>query len=136
MSQALWGRDDIQFPRLLCELVANNYDIEATARAMGVGLDDVDQLLERAHEAWEAAKKIPQAHVTARQDLRELKAHIVENAVRMLLDEMVHDMYSNEASNLNNLGMSAQVCALYEGGYTLESYLSRAVERKSDESPD
>jgi hypothetical protein len=58
-KKTLWERDDVQFPRLLSEIIAtqDDLDFEALADAMDLTRDDVVELFERAHMAWEAAKK-------------------------------------------------------------------------------
>lgn len=58
VKPALWGRDDIQFPRLLCEIIATqeNLDIFEIAKSMDLTVDEVNELFDRAHEAWEKAK--------------------------------------------------------------------------------
>jgi len=54
----MWNNNEIQFARLLCELVAANESlaIEDVARSMDLEVEDVDGLFERAHEVFEEAK--------------------------------------------------------------------------------
>ncbi len=52
-----WQNDRVQFARLLTELVANEYDIDAAADSMEISSEELDELFERAHKAWEAAKR-------------------------------------------------------------------------------
>ena len=56
---ALWNDDKVQFARLLCELVANNEDLslEEVAGEMDLGVEDVAEIIQRAVDVWEAAKK-------------------------------------------------------------------------------
>lgn len=60
-----WDRDDIQFPLLLAEISAtqDRLDLKALADSMDLSVDDVIELLERAHVAWAlmAAKVAPPA---------------------------------------------------------------------------
>ena len=60
MSDKLWKRDDIQFPRLLSEIDANVMitpgDFEALCASMDLTKDEVHELFDRAHEAWAKAK--------------------------------------------------------------------------------
>lgn len=53
-----WNDNLTQFARLLCELVANNesLSLEKVAEEMDLELKDVQELLDRAHKTWEAAK--------------------------------------------------------------------------------
>lgn len=55
---SLWERDDIQFARLLCEIVAVQEDlnIPALAESMDLTVDEVNQLFDRADAAWERHK--------------------------------------------------------------------------------
>jgi len=58
----LWSNNEIQFARLLCELMANwvenspSRTIEEVADAMDLTVDDVHDLLDRALEVWEDSK--------------------------------------------------------------------------------
>lgn len=59
-SRTLWERDDLQFPRLLAELMANvEFDddmLRPVAESMDLQLDEVLELFNRAQEAWERIK--------------------------------------------------------------------------------
>ena len=50
----LWLRDDIQFPRLLSEIVAtqDKLDIPCLAESMDLTIDEVGELFDRAQGAW------------------------------------------------------------------------------------
>lgn len=51
----LWSRNEIQFPRLLSEIVATqDLNIPAIAESMDLSVPDVNQLLDRAQVAWES----------------------------------------------------------------------------------
>lgn len=54
-----WERDDLQFPRLLAEIMAtcDQLDIEALARSMDLSVERVEELFERAQVAWERIKE-------------------------------------------------------------------------------
>jgi hypothetical protein len=56
---ALWDDDKVQFARLLCELVANNenLNLEEVAGEMDLSVSDVAEILERAVGVWEGAKR-------------------------------------------------------------------------------
>lgn len=57
MSNPRWEDDSIQFPRLLCELMATqDIDMQALADSMDLSIADVDALFDRADAAWEAIK--------------------------------------------------------------------------------
>ncbi|WP_321820905.1 MULTISPECIES: hypothetical protein [unclassified Burkholderia] len=52
-----WERDDIQFPRLIAEIVATQeLDLPALAESMDLSVDDVNALFDRADQRWEAIK--------------------------------------------------------------------------------
>lgn len=59
MSRDKWEDDSIQFPRLLCEIMAtqDKLDIPALAESMDLSVEDVNELFDRAHTTWERAKK-------------------------------------------------------------------------------
>ena len=69
----LWRRDDIQFPRLLAEIVATqpNLDMAALALAMDLDVSQVDELFERADQVWELSKKTtwPPGQVRGKESL-------------------------------------------------------------------
>ena len=54
----MWYNNEIQFARLLCELVAANESlaIEKVARSMDLEVAEVNELFERAHQVFEEAK--------------------------------------------------------------------------------
>ncbi len=54
-----WKNNVIQFPRLLCEIVATqeNLDLVALADSMDLTVDEVKELFDRAHIEWEGIKK-------------------------------------------------------------------------------
>ena len=56
-SQDPWEDNELQFARLLCELIANNYDFADTCRSMDLEEEDLHDLFERAHLVWEKAKQ-------------------------------------------------------------------------------
>ncbi len=55
----LWDNEEIQFARLLCELVANVDDLESekVCESMDFGIEELHELYERAHVRWERAKQ-------------------------------------------------------------------------------
>ena len=57
-TNPLWARDDIQFPRLLCEIVANCElpELPQVAESMDLTMVELDELFDRAHIAWETVK--------------------------------------------------------------------------------
>jgi hypothetical protein len=57
MENPLWLDDGIQFPRLLCEIVATcDLDLNALAESMDLTVAEVNELLDRADRAWERTK--------------------------------------------------------------------------------
>lgn len=68
-ERAPWQRDDVQFPRLLAEILAtqDTLDMTALAQSMGLSVEEVSALFDRAEIAWEAIK----ADSATRQDHEE-----------------------------------------------------------------
>jgi len=52
----MWENNDVQFSRLLCELVAADYSVTDAAKSMDLDVKDINELLDRAHEVFETAK--------------------------------------------------------------------------------
>lgn len=52
----MWENDEVQFARLLCELVAADYNVTDAAKSMDLDVKDINELLDRAHEVFEKAK--------------------------------------------------------------------------------
>lgn len=53
----IWKRNEIQFPRLIAEIVATQeLDLPTLADSMDLSLDSIQELLDRADQVWEAAK--------------------------------------------------------------------------------
>jgi hypothetical protein len=58
VEQPKWENSNIQFPRLIAEIVATQeIDMEALAESMDLTLDDVHELFERAQTEWEQIKE-------------------------------------------------------------------------------
>lgn len=51
-----WENNEVQFARLLCELIASDYNVTDAAKSMDLEVKDVNELLDRAHTVWERAK--------------------------------------------------------------------------------
>jgi len=58
-SNPKWDDNSLQFPRLLAEIMAtqDNLDITALAEAMDVEEEDVVELMHRAQKVWEKRKE-------------------------------------------------------------------------------
>jgi len=57
----MWENDKVQFARLLCEIMATceiaPNDWDALCGSMDLERAEVDELLERANDVWEGAKR-------------------------------------------------------------------------------
>tara|TARA_S200002703_G_scaffold132563_1_gene120420 strand:- start:411 stop:593 length:183 start_codon:yes stop_codon:yes gene_type:complete len=55
-----WEDNSIQFPRLIAEIVATqeNLDMDELCESMDLEVDDIVELFERAHIAWEEKKEL------------------------------------------------------------------------------
>jgi hypothetical protein len=53
-----WDDDELQFARMLCEIVATHEHLNVDALVISTGLkaSDINEVFERAHERWERAK--------------------------------------------------------------------------------
>ena len=58
MSDAKWNDNAVQFPRLLAEIMAtqDGLNIISLAESMDLTKDQVSELFDRAHAAWESNK--------------------------------------------------------------------------------
>lgn len=53
----LWEDNSIQFPRLIAEIMATQeLDFTTLCESMDLSPDDLEELFDRAHYAWERAK--------------------------------------------------------------------------------
>lgn len=57
-DQDPWNNNELQFARLLCEIVAtqDKLDYLALLESMDLEREQLDELFERAHKLWEEAK--------------------------------------------------------------------------------
>lgn len=57
-TQSVWDRDEVQFPRLLAEIMATqeDLDLEILAESMDLELALVSELFDRAQHEWELVK--------------------------------------------------------------------------------
>jgi hypothetical protein len=59
MNDAMWERDDVQFPRLISELKAvglTDAQMEALSQSMGLDRNRIHELLDRGEEVFETIK--------------------------------------------------------------------------------
>lgn len=57
MSNTNWKNDSIQFPRLLAEIMATQaLDLNSLAESMDLSIEEINELFDRADNAWESAK--------------------------------------------------------------------------------
>lgn len=56
--ESLWDNNEIQFARLLCELVAACDDLKLrdVCESMDLSQDELNELFDRAETVWEACK--------------------------------------------------------------------------------
>lgn len=56
---SLWDNNELQFARLICELVANVDDLhfEEVCESMDLEPEQLQELFDRADEVWEKAKE-------------------------------------------------------------------------------
>ena len=54
----MWNNDLVQFARLLCEIVATQDSLDSAelCKSMDLEHDELNELFDRAHEAWEDFK--------------------------------------------------------------------------------
>jgi len=54
-----WHNNELQFARLLCELVANVDDlhVDEVAASMDLTREEINELFDRADSVWEKAKR-------------------------------------------------------------------------------
>lgn len=65
----VWDNNEVQFARLLAEIMATQetLDVPALAESMDLPIDRVHELFDRADVAWEAAKSRAFARADAEQ---------------------------------------------------------------------
>lgn len=63
----------------------------------------------------------------------QLIAFIEKNDLSNLLDDDVHDVKSNEATDINNGGPTAQIDCLLAAGYDLDTIQSKVTEDEEDD---
>ncbi|MBA9859495.1 hypothetical protein [Ralstonia insidiosa] len=107
----LWERDEVQFARLLVEIVAtqDKLDMEALAASMDLSVDQVSSLLGRAEAAWETikAKSLPEhAAESSVSELSEVRKTVLQYTV-------LHD----DEIDLSTMSLEEIGQACREGGY-------------------
>ncbi|MEB0032894.1 hypothetical protein QN372_19270 [Undibacterium sp. RTI2.1] len=56
-KKSLWNRNDIQFPRLIAEIMASQLlDTQALTDTMDITLDELNELCDRAQQSWHDAQ--------------------------------------------------------------------------------
>lgn len=110
-SPTLWERDEIQFPRLLAEILAtqDKLDLQALAASMDLSVEQVSSLFDRANAAWETfqAKSLPErAAVSSAAELTEVRKTVLQYTV-------LHD----DEIDLSSMSLEEIGQACREGGY-------------------
>lgn len=108
MSNAKWGNNAVQFPRLLAEIMATQeLDMEALAESMDLSIDQVSELFDRADEAWEHIKANGEPLTTLNLNIFDDEGKVVDSgAVDMSLSEL-SDVVSH-ATQLTLVGYSGR----------------------------
>lgn len=90
MATSRWENDAIQFPRLLAEIVATqSLDMDALAESMGLTLGEVQELFDRADEAWEHIKDGNEPPVALQVNVFDRLGQVVgEQDAKMTLAEI------------------------------------------------
>lgn len=75
--QDLWGNDEIQFARLLCEINAtqDKLDIAPLAAEMDLPPSRIAEIFERAHQKWELSKRQSAGHAINAEQLQAIIDH-------------------------------------------------------------
>ncbi|MGI4890198.1 MAG: hypothetical protein ACRYGJ_14135, partial [Janthinobacterium lividum] len=111
VARTPWERDDVQFPRLLAEILAtqNSLDKKALADSMGLSLEQVATLFDRAAATWEAfqAKSALEANgASSTPGLTEVRKAVLQYTV-------LHD----DDIDLSTISLEEIGKACREGGY-------------------
>lgn len=58
MSNENWKNNEVQFARIICELVAiqDDLDFPGLCASMDLSQEELQELFDRAHDVWEQAK--------------------------------------------------------------------------------
>lgn len=99
MSNKNWENNAIQFPRLLAEIVATqeHLDIPALAESMDLSVEEVNELFDRADQAWESIKEgwEPLTEVTI--NTFDDEGNVTGNTAMEISPESVSDIVSHAA---------------------------------------
>jgi hypothetical protein len=89
-----WESNAIQFPRLLAEIMATqeNLDIPALAESMDLTIDEVGELFDRAHEAWEVTKAGSRAAINLQVNCFDQYANVTGTRMTTLTLEQITDI--------------------------------------------
>jgi hypothetical protein len=117
-----WDNNQVQFARLLAEIVAtqDKLDIKALCESMDLEPEQINELFDRADTAWEAAKKAVDDKRVVMDFIKTLDA---DKLSEMALDEAVHDTASSQGSDANNGGFESQVEYLLNNGWSADAVI-------------
>ncbi|MBA9846765.1 hypothetical protein ACUXIL_003405 [Ralstonia pickettii] len=111
VARTPWERDDVQFPRLLAEILAtqDSLDKKALADSMGLSVEQVSSLFDRAAATWEAFKAESALEANGDSSARGL----TEVRKSVLQYTVLHD----DDIDLSTMSLEEIGQACREGGY-------------------
>ena len=92
MSNKIWLDNNIQFPRLLAEIMAtqSNIDFKALSESMDLSEDDILEIFNRAQDTWEGVKSTQLSNDNVNEQNTEEVKFLMEDVFDYLMERDEH----------------------------------------------
>jgi len=98
MSNTHWQNNGVQFPRLLAEIMATQeLDLNSLANSMDLSVDEINELFDRANQAWEDSKAGKEPLITVDLNIFDDERNVVDGTTAEMTLGQISDVIDHAA---------------------------------------
>jgi len=98
MSNTHWQNNGVQFSRLLAEIMATQeLDLNSLANSMDLSVDEINELFDRANQAWEDSKAGKEPLITVDLNIFDDERNVVDGTTAEMTLGQISDVIDHAA---------------------------------------
>ncbi len=98
MSNTHWQNNGVQFPRLLAEIMATQeLDLNSLANSIDLSVDEINELFDRANQAWEDSKAGKEPLITVDLNIFDDERNVVDGTTAEMTLGQISDVIDHAA---------------------------------------
>ena len=98
MSNTHWQNNGVQFSRLLAEIMATQeLDLNSLANSMDLSVDEINELFDRANQAWEDSKAGKEPLITVDLNIFDDEGNVVDGTTAEMTLGQISDVIDHAA---------------------------------------